>query len=313
MFSNIPQKIVAILIALLLWQMVLIVETAGTTQTLEIPIEYVDEPEGLVRVFAPETITVHVQFLGQQFNFRTRDAVARVSLRDAQPGRRAYPVRVEVVQGLRSEVRATPETQTVMVEMDPRIEKRLRIDPKTSVRFTAVRSGMELAGASVDPDEVTIDGAQRYVAMAVRAQITVDLSKMENAGVYETEVEILDAEGNPIPKSRVSVVPAKVQFRPNLRAEFSRVLLIHPVVRGTPAPGYRVVSYELEPSEIKGRGDSTFLASLSTIETEPVDISGITEDRVFTLRYILPRGVTRDPSSPSTVQLRIRVARDQNQ
>lgn len=313
MFSNIPQKIVAILIALLLWQMVLIVETAGTKQVLAIPIEYFDEPEDLVIVSALDTITVRVQFLGQQFNFRPRDAVARVSLRDARPGRHAYPVRIEIVQGLRSEVRVTPDMQTVMVEMDPRVQKRIKIDPRTSIRFTAVKSGMELAGASTDPDEVTVDGAQRYVAMAVKAQITVDLSKMENAGVYETEVEILDAEGNPIPKSRVSVVPSKVQFRPNLRAEFSRVLLIHPVVRGTPAPGYRVVSYELEPSEIKGQGESALLASLSTVETEPVDISGISEDRVFTVRYVLPQGVIRDPSSPQTVQLRIRVAREQNQ
>lgn len=312
LFSNVPHKIVSVLIALLLWQMVLILDDPERGPTMEIPIEYVDESPNLIRVHAPESISIEVRYLTQPVRILPADISVRVSLRNAQPGRETYRVEIIPSPRIRSDVRLIPETNDVLVEIDPAEEKQIRIDPRQNIRYTGLRSGIELAGASTDPDVVTVRGASRYVNQAVRAQITVDLSKMENAGVYETEVQILDNEGNPIPNTRVRVTPERIQFRPNLRAEPVRVLLLHPVVRGTPAPGYRVVSYDLIPAEIRGRGESALLAGLSTIETEPIDISGISEDRVFTVRYVLPEGVTRDPSSPETVQFRVRVVREAN-
>ncbi len=313
LFSNIPQKIVAVLIALLLWQMVLIVENPERGQTFLVPIEYVDRPSDLVVVQEPENLSVEVRYLTQTpVQVSPTDITVRVSLKDAQPGKNEYPVEVIAADRIKADVLLVTMTDDVIVEMDLLVAKELPIRTQ-DVKFTSLRDGFKLSGFSTDPPSVRIRGAERHVNAAVRAQITVDLSRMENAAVYERKVEILDAEGNPVPLTRVAVDPETVEFRPNLEAQLFRVLLIAPVFEGSLEPGYRIESYEMTPNQIRGRGDSALLASLSTIETEPIDLTGLREDRSFSVKYVLPPGVTRDPTSPEVIRVRVRVVKDGSQ
>jgi YbbR domain-containing protein len=54
-----------------------------------------------------------------------------------------------------------------------------------------------------------------------------------------------------------------------------KVVRVRAVVKGSPAPGYRVARIIIDPSSIKLKGARSHLAELTEVPTEEIDISGL--------------------------------------
>jgi YbbR domain-containing protein len=74
----------------------------------------------------------------------------------------------------------------------------------------------------------------------------------------------------------------------------SKNVLLEPNWSGVPAVGYRIARVEIVPNQIRVLGEASVLEVLSSIQTSPIDVGGISEDKVVKVGIAFPRGVRSD-------------------
>ena len=76
-------------------------------------------------------------------------------------------------------------------------------------------------------------------------------------------------------------------------------------VPGSPADGYNVVSVSAEPAVATVFGPQSFVGEAATIRTQPIDITGASEDVVKTVALDLPADVSVSGGTSVTVTVKI--------
>ncbi len=110
--------------------------------------------------------------------------------------------------------------------------------------------------------------------------------------------------------TKPTVVPRRTELPPTStpQAEFSRALVISATVIGAPAAGYDVVSLSVDPPVVTVFGTQSFIGEAVTIRTQPIDISGATDDVVRTVSLDLPPDVSVSGGTSVTVTVQIEPA-----
>jgi YbbR domain-containing protein len=109
-------------------------------------------------------------------------------------------------------------------------------------------------------------------------------------------------------KPTVVPTPTELPPTPTPQAEFSRALVISATVIGAPAAGYDVVSLSVDPPVVTVFGPQSFIGEAVTIRTQPIDISGATDDVVRTVSLDLPPDVSVSGGTSVTVTIEIEPA-----
>jgi YbbR domain-containing protein len=306
LFNNWPQKIGSLLLAILLWQLVVRIEEPTLRSTFNnITIDYRNRPQDLAITKGPTTVTVEVSALGSELpRVKAEDVTAWVDLSKADASTSSYRVHVTVPNEVLSKAKVVPRPEFVAVTLQKVVSKVLKLSPPqyvgTSERYVLGND------YKFTPEEVVISGPQASVMRARTAQITVDIGKLEPGVAYERPVSILDEDGLAV--VGLSISPSKVTFSPSLApTPQEKNLLISPVWNGSPAPGFRVIKYELIPNQIKVSGDAKLLAGTYTLDTAPIDINGISETTQYQTAVVMPRGLT---AKQRTVTVRVFVERN---
>lgn len=86
----------------------------------------------------------------------------------------------------------------------------------------------------------------------------------------------------------LGVAPKEVQVKLEKFKEVTRTIVV--TTSGTPGYGYRVSNVEVYPKEITILAPEN-AAQTGTIQTKPLNLSGITEDTAYTLELVLPQDV----------------------
>jgi YbbR domain-containing protein len=302
LFSNLPHKFVALLIAGLLAAMVRLVDNPASKSFAKVPIRLVNLPEDLVILNPPEAVRVDAYVTGGQLvNIDEKDFEVRLDFRGASPGRAKYDIVVIPNERIKlfAKLEARPASFNLDLERFVTKPIRIRLD---DVKFSGTKDGYRLGKYALEPELITVRGPETYVREAVAARVTVDLSKVEPAGVYEREIEILDGEGRPV--RGVDADPRTVLFRATLEPLLpAKNVLIGPAWKGSPKIGYRITNCFLTPNQLRVRGDAELLATISMLDTEPIDVTELAETREYTVRVILPAGITADGGTRATVRV----------
>jgi YbbR domain-containing protein len=115
----------------------------------------------------------------------------------------------------------------------------------------------------------------------------------------------LDAQENPV--SGVDVVPVQAEVRiPVTKESADKELIVNASVAGMPRYPAEVVGVETQPDRVKVMGVPDLLAATSTVDTEPVDISGATSDVTRTVGLNLPTGLSTMSPIIVTVTVHVR-------
>ena len=81
-------------------------------------------------------------------------------------------------------------------------------------------------------------------------------------------------------------------------APSDRSALVSPTIVGQPAAGYLPMPYDIVPSTVTLTGDPAILVGTTVLHTEPIDVNGLTRDRSFKVRLLVP---IKLHASPQTV------------
>lgn len=298
--NDLGYKILAVLLALALWFYVNDEKNPRTESIFRVPLEMEDLPSGLVVADKPQEVEVRVQGRSQLLaQVSVRQIRATVDLSRATIGVNVEPVEVQLPAGLKL-VTVTPSQ--VSISVDRITEKQFPVEVELKGRLPA---GYRILAPLTQPEQVIVGGPETILNRINGVKVSVDVTGAEAPFRRSVPVTASDAEGRNL-SDWLEISPATVEVLvPVVRDVPSRQVEVRVQLQGKPASGFRLEQVVVIPQEVVVLGPEGVLENLPYLVSDPVDISGISSDRVVALRFSLPPGVTL----PSVqVQAVIRVA-----
>jgi YbbR domain-containing protein len=153
---------------------------------------------------------------------------------------------------------------------------------------------------------VKIEGPQsRIESVAVARALVMGTQAIKPGDELKAPIELLDKNNKIVPF--VTAEPIEVIVRPTLAPLVPRHnVLITPSWIGQPAFGFRIEGYTLVPNQVELTGDSRKLSNIATIETEPIRIEGLNQDKSISVALRIPQGLAIKGSKSVTVRIRVR-------
>lgn len=300
-------KVAALVLSLALWLYVKSLEEPMTRIVFtNVPLVLAGENPDIRVVSVPGTITASVSVPTAQFAEIDQKKLeteirAYVDVSDPRLGIADYPVQLVPPVNARKFEWRSDNRVTIETEQVARQSFEVQLVPSGNPP-----SGLEFANAAVDPGEVTVEAGQTTMNKVVTVRVLVNLETAQSGQSQDVKVEVLDASNRPINEELARVIPPVVKVTPALApAQPKRNLVVSPIWQGQPAMGFRVVDARLEPAAITVFGPRDRLQGLSTIETEPISLEGLTADAVREVKLRVPRGVRAQGSE--TIRVRIRI------
>ena len=193
---------------------------------------------------------------------------------------------------------ASPATVTVTVDRWETASLPVRVVvpngelPQAGYKFNS-------AATSVSPPDVTVRAPSSIIA-SLEPEATVNLSTWKAAVDLPTTVQV------PVPKgvagNEVSFNPQQVTVHVSISSETNQVSLpVDYTLSGQVAPGYELTAAQVTPQTVTVTGPPDIVDGLSAVDTQPIDISGISRDTTYQVRLNLPGGVSSSVASVSVV------------
>jgi YbbR domain-containing protein len=236
---------------------------------------------------------------------------AWVDLTRPLTGQHPYKINVSPPPGVRpSDLKLS--AKTVLIDVQPHVSRKL---PVTMSYVGQPSEGFVFRGLTVTPDAVNVAGPKSLVAATKTVRAILDWrqfkpgDKLADKGVVS--VEALDANGRPV--QRVTCQPPGVYLAPELApAPPHKSLVVTPTWSGSYAYGYEPAldGINVQPSAVDVTGKSEVLSRLVTIYTEPIAIQGLSQEKTFDAKLVIPKGVT--VNGRTTVKVHLKVVKSPN-
>lgn len=278
--------LLAALIAFVCWIFVVNQGFRTATETIQVPVEVYNTPVNLivssplphveVQVRAPRTVamsdvipTVFAFVDGAQLGTGEHT----LELQAGSTHRSAEIISMSLTQ-------VTITLETVSVSERP-VEARIEGVPADQF------SVGEVTGL---PESVAVSGPRSFVDRVVRVEVPVSVADAVEDVLIDAPYEPVDAEGTRIPNVTIDAATPSGRVA-IVEAQQQRVVSIRPRVSGSVPSGYEFVSVSANPSAVTLEGDDDVLASLTSVQTDPIELSvarGSFERRVS---LAIPEGV----------------------
>lgn len=280
--NNIGYKLLAILLALMLWYYVAGQRDPFVNRTFLRSVE----PRGLSSelVLASPLPDVRVTVRGMKSliqNIRPDDVHVYVNIPRQEAGETLLPVRVEVPLGI--QVLGT-DPERLRVDLDFYDEKSVPV--RVLVRGE-VDPGFAYQTPVAAPGTVTVRGPSRLLAKVQDVQAVLELKGGRKNISQRVPVSApREVEG------KIVVRPGFVQVQlPVVPRGPVKTVAVLPALQGKPKADFAVRDTRVEPGQIQVTGPAELLADLWEVHTLPVDITGAEASITREVGLALPDGV----------------------
>jgi len=286
--DNLIYKIIAVLLAILLWLYVTADQNPPLEKTLNLSVNYENLREDLT--LTSKINVVNVKIRGDQKLINSlglKDFKAVVDLSQVRMGEQMVPVKIENSLGVEI-VDVYPKE--VMINVDKIAEKQV---PVTVALLGQTAHGYSSFKASVKPSQVVIRGPENVLQTLEEARADVNLNFAQSNLVLNLPVKVQDKWGNWYGSDSLTIIPNTVEvFIPVVQDTPSKTVPVKPVFEGKPAPGYQVARILVEPETVKILGQFNKLDTIDRVQTLPVILNDIKENIVQEVDLSIPSGVT---------------------
>ncbi|HHX67677.1 MAG: CdaR family protein [Miniphocaeibacter sp.] len=172
-------------------------------------------------------------------------------------------------------------------KFDEEVEKSFPIKVDTIGELPS--NNMQLIEAEPVPKEVKISGFKKEVAKIDKDQVkvTLDLSVITESGKITKDIEVYDRNGDPMKNLIMDNTKATV----NIYISSSKQVSIKPVVKNEPE-NFSMSDLKLSKDKVTILGEEKILKNITEVNTEPIDLQGITSNATLKVKLDLPEGVT---------------------
>jgi YbbR domain-containing protein len=225
--------------------------------------------------------------------------VCEVDLGGRSPGRYREPVRVRLPQNVRL---YSLNPSEVDIEL---LRQATRAFPVEVSLPQDIPAGQYLESVEVVPKEVYIRGTEKDLAKIGSVSINPTFSELSGGRELLLPISVSRSESF---EDEVTPEPQQVKMNAMLvRGLPKKKVPVTVRVSGKPTEDYALRSVTTDPAEVMLEGTKALLDDISAIETETVDISGLSADQtmVVPLRPLRQKNVT--VVGVSSVRLQVRL------
>jgi len=288
---NLPYKLLALVIAIIIWAYANEGRNPGITKDLGVPLDLRGVEPTLVVTSAPQRVRVSLE--GARTHVESvlaePDAVAAyVNLKGKPAGRYVLPVNVKLPEGFMGLVNKTSAPREVSILLEQRARRVFPVD----VQFTGPPPvGYRFGSPQLAPNRASASGTGRQLDLISQLVAAVDMKSATAGGIDDDfPLTALDKDGKPV--SAIETTPLKVHLRLNLlEAPASRIVFVSPDVVGQPPFPYKVTDIEVKPQSIAVTGRPEQLANVTTLKTGTIPLAGRTQGFTARVRVIAPQGL----------------------
>lgn len=284
--------LLSLVLAIVIWVTAVRDNNPFTTRTYELSIQLNGLPDNaLVTNTVQEAVRVEVSGPVATLNqFRADDFLAIIDLSQLPFGESDAPIQIQFDAPDITLVSQFPETTRVILERQTTRE----IPVVVSLRGSLAR-GHTSGEPIIEPATIQISGPASRVEEIADARVTILLDDARENLVVTRRPLFYDQQGNVVGTNNLSLSVSEVNVTVPITqlADFAEKPVVVNWI-GEPAPGYRLLNVTNEPRSVLVTGSPDALNSLSTVQTEPIDITGATETISLQATLELPEGISLD-------------------
>jgi YbbR domain-containing protein len=301
---NLGVFLLAIMLAGIIWAAAIANNDPVESRLWQIDVRTVNLPPDAQMLNRPiETTSITIQGPTSDLErVSPEDYEAVIDLNEIPFGDNEVPLQVEGgIEGVEI-LTTSPETARINMEQ---IITRNDIPVRVDIRGDVAR-GHRRGQETILPETITITGLASQVNQLAEARVTVFLDNARQDIDILRRPTFYDLQGNVASTVGMTVDPIDVQIVIpviELAGFAEKPITVNWV--GDPAPGYRLLNINVEPSSVLITAPPDQLDALR-IETEPVDITGLTMTETLQVALDLPEGVSVEDPQPIIVTLEIR-------
>jgi len=298
--KNLTAKIIALIMAIILWVYVMNEQNPPVETSMDIPLEVRNLSASVVAVDIPESVRVKVR--GPRtiiISLSQKDIKSYIDLKGLADGNNTAKVNTAIPASME------------LVEVSPeKINFRLDTIASRQVPVEAKISGKPPAGGVVGKiiygvQTVTIKGPSDLLSVVAKVIANVDVSGQTvdftlNAPLVPVDENGKKVEGLTIAPGNVSVSMAIIP------AVHTKMVDIKPNIVGILAKGLILNQISINPTQIEISGDEKVLGKIDFLFTEPVNISGLDKDTALEVKLQIKEGIV---NSKESVTVNISIAK----
>lgn len=318
--TNLGLKVIAFIFAVFLWFIVVNFDNpVGSSTFRDIPVQILNEDiitsaGEVYQVEGDKTVTVVVYATREVRQKLTSDnIVATADIKQIDSTGRLVPIEV-TINGFSGETitaEAIPRNLTIQREKSGKKVMSLTVD----TGGINLADGYILGDASVEPDQVTITGAESVLKQVDRAVAQVDdVSGVSEDSVLLASLVLYDANGNELNQTQIGNNLGEKGL--SVSVEVLKVKGIPVVfgVTGSPAEGYKYTGCISTPESVQVCGKSEDIDKISEIDVpaSAVDISGASAPIELTvdITQYLPEGVNLVDENSGNVTVTVKIEQE---
>ena len=318
--TNLGLKVIAFIFAVFLWFIVVNFDNpVGSSTFRDIPVQILNDDiitsaGEVYQVEGDRTVTVVVYATREVRQKLTSDnIVATADIKQIDSTGRLVPIEV-TINGFSGEsvtAEAIPRNLTIQREKSGKKVMSLTVDTEG----VKLADGYILGDASVEPDQVTITGAESVLDQVDRAVAQVDeVEGVSEDSVLPASLVLYDANGNELNQTQMSNNLGEEGL--SVSVEVMKVKGIPVVfdVVGSPAEGYKYSGCVSTPESVQVCGKSEDIDKISEIDVPAsvIDISGASEpiEMSVDITPYLPEGVELVDENSGNVKVTVKIEQE---
>ena len=280
-------KIVSVLAALMLWFFVMNDQNPMMDRTVSVPLTVLNAPSDAKVTESDDS--VHIKLRGQRSAFAAMssdDLKAVVTLDNVEEGKNSVRVHAVVPQGLEVES-VSPETITFVIDPIITSDKSVSL-----IRAGGAPQGMAVSSVTAEQSYVEISGPRTAVNSVAQVIGYVGITP-QNTQDFDLNVPLTAVNDAGRSVDEVSVEPRAVNVHVEMARGLSRkVVSIKPVFEGSVDKDFVVTNVTVDPVRLEIAGDAQQIEKIMSINTEPIDITGLKKSTRKAVSLVLPDGTT---------------------
>lgn len=189
------------------------------------------------------------------------------------------------VTGIPNGVTVSNPQVKVNLQLEPLIKKEFTIQSSLNVTTAA---GVYVKDISFNPDVVTIEGASTAVNSVAKVVATGKVSDVSGNQSTKVKLVALNAQGQEL--KDVDIYPGTVNA--DITTYNGKAVPINVVTTGTAPNGVNIASIVPNIKDVEIIGDANTINGITSVNTEPINLSNITATNVISTKLVVPGGIT---------------------
>lgn len=265
-------RVLSLVLAVVLWIFVTWDGSTLGTREMNIPLKYLDIPDGYSISNTVKDISVVVEGRTEILTLLGRNSItASVSLNDLRPGKYRLPVQLSVPENMRL-VSYSP--QVVDFSLFRIIQRTLR--PSLVIKKGDVPDNLFLENTLFAPPEVVVRGPESDVLAVRKAEVRGTFAELRADAEKELPVILVGDKGEIF---GLTVEPRQVRVLASFTENKEEIRVpVRVPLRGKPGENLEVGSIFVSPDAVTLRGSREALSNITDLPLNVIDVSDVTED-----------------------------------